>query len=192
MGKVEENKQQKKTRLMDTAFYLFTTKGFARTTIADIVHEADLAKGTFYLYFRDKYELQERLVAWKSEELFNHAIVHSNYQEKETPADKVLAIIDDILDQVSKQPNLLRFINKNLSWGLFRRAVEHVRIDFAKIFQEILGIEDIKKLEVVVYTIIELVSSTSHSVILEQDPVDIEQYKPYLYQIIRGIVEIQP
>ena len=192
MGKVEENKQQKKTRLMDTAFYLFTTKGFARTTIADIVHEADLAKGTFYLYFRDKYELQERLVAWKSEELFNHAIAFSNYQEKETPADKVLAIIDDILDQVSKQPNLLRFINKNLSWGLFRRAVEHVRIDFTKIFQEILGIEDIKKLEVVVYTIIELVSSTCHSVILEQDPVDIEQYKPYLYQIIRGIVEIQP
>ena len=177
---------------MDTAFYLFTTKGFARTTIADIVHEADLAKGTFYLYFRDKYELQERLVAWKSEELFNHAIAFSNYQEKETPADKVLAIIDDILDQVSKQPNLLRFINKNLSWGLFRRAVEHVRIDFTKIFQEILGIEDIKKLEVVVYTIIELVSSTCHSVILEQDPVDIEQYKPYLYQIIRGIVEIQP
>ena len=192
MGKVEENKQQKKTRLMDTAFYLFTTKGFARTTIADIVHEADLAKGTFYLYFRDKYELQERLVAWKSEELFNHAIAFSNYQEKETPADKVLAIIDDILDQVSKQPNLLRFINKNLSWGLFRRAVEHVRIDFTKIFQEILGIEDIKKLEVVVYTIIELVSSTCHSVILEQDPVDITQYKPYLYQIIRGIVEIQP
>ncbi len=192
MGKVEENKQQKKTRLMDTAFYLFTTKGFARTTIADIVHEADLAKGTFYLYFRDKYELQERLVAWKSEELFNHAIAFSNYQEKETPADKVLAIIDDILDQVSKQPNLLRFINKNLSWGLFRRAVEHVRIDFTKIFQEILGIEDIKKLEVVVYTIIQLVSSTCHSVILEQDPVDITQYKPYLYQIIRGIVEIQP
>ena len=55
-----------------------------------------------------------------------------------------------------------------------------------------MGIEDIKKLEVVVYTIIQLVSSTCHSVILEQDPVDITQYKPYLYQIIRGIVEIQP
>ena len=36
MGKVEENKKQKKNTLFQTAFKLFTEKGFARTTISDI------------------------------------------------------------------------------------------------------------------------------------------------------------
>ena len=62
MGKVAENKQQKEQNLLDTAFELFTTKGFAKTSIADIVERAGMAKGTFYLYFRDKYDIQEKLI----------------------------------------------------------------------------------------------------------------------------------
>ena len=57
MGKVEENKKQKKDLLLKTAFRLFTEKGFSKTTISDIVQEAGLAKGTFYLYFQDKYAI---------------------------------------------------------------------------------------------------------------------------------------
>ena len=37
MGKVEENKKQKKDLLLKTAFRLFTEKGFSKTTISDIV-----------------------------------------------------------------------------------------------------------------------------------------------------------
>ena len=40
------------------------------------------------------------------------------------------------------------------------------------------------------YTIVELVSSTCHSIILEQDPVDLEYYKPYLFACIRRIVDV--
>ena len=39
-----------------TAFELFTTKGLTKTTISDIVDQAGVAKGTFYLYFKDKYD----------------------------------------------------------------------------------------------------------------------------------------
>lgn len=47
MGKLEINKRQKKSALFQTAFDLFTNKGFAKTTISDIVNQAGLAKGTF-------------------------------------------------------------------------------------------------------------------------------------------------
>ena len=53
MGKVETNKKQKKNALFQTAYELFTEKGFAKTTISDIVEQAGLAKGTFYLYFKE-------------------------------------------------------------------------------------------------------------------------------------------
>ena len=59
MGRVEENKQLKLTSLMDTAFQLFTAQGIAKTSIADIAQQAGVAKGTFYLYFKDKYDLHE-------------------------------------------------------------------------------------------------------------------------------------
>ena len=49
MGKIESNKKRKKNTLFQTAFELFKEKGFAKTTISDIVNRAGLAKGTFYL-----------------------------------------------------------------------------------------------------------------------------------------------
>ena len=52
MEKIEEEKN-KKTRLLDTAFKLFTEKGLKDTSIQDIVDNADVGKGTFYLYFKD-------------------------------------------------------------------------------------------------------------------------------------------
>ena len=53
MGKLENNKQQKRTSLLDTAFKLFTTQGVSKTSIAEISQKAGIAKGTFYLYFKD-------------------------------------------------------------------------------------------------------------------------------------------
>ena len=49
MGKLEVNKKKKKDALFNTAFDLFTTKGLTKTTISDIVNQAGVAKGTFYI-----------------------------------------------------------------------------------------------------------------------------------------------
>ena len=66
MGKIDENKKKKKEALFNTAYELFTTKGITSTTISDIVEKAKVAKGTFYLYFKDKYDIKNKLVAHKT------------------------------------------------------------------------------------------------------------------------------
>ena len=43
MGKVDDNKKLKMNTLLQTAFDLFTGKGFAKTTVSDIVNQAGLA-----------------------------------------------------------------------------------------------------------------------------------------------------
>lgn len=190
MSRVEENKLLKKNNLMETAFQLFTSQGLAKTSISDIVERAGVAKGTFYLYFKDKYDLHEKLVIHQSEQLFRHALEQSGYWEKETSADKLLAIIDDILYQLQRNPLLLQFINKNLSWGVFRRAINKWQPDYPAIFEEIMGTSpaDRKTLEIEVYTILELVGATCHSVILNSDPVDLDTYLPHLHRAIRAIL----
>ena len=43
MGKLEANKQQKLTSLLNTAFNLFTTQGVTKTSIAEISQKAGIA-----------------------------------------------------------------------------------------------------------------------------------------------------
>ena len=97
MSRVSENKQQKEKKLMDTAFELFTAQGIVKTSITEIVEKAGVAKGTFYLYFKDKYDLREKLVIRKTEQLFLHALENSGYRDKASPEDRLLAVIDDSL-----------------------------------------------------------------------------------------------
>ena len=58
MGKIDENKKKKKETLFNSAYELFITKGINSTAISDIVEKAGVAKGTFYLYFKDKYDIR--------------------------------------------------------------------------------------------------------------------------------------
>ena len=48
--------------------------------------------------------------------------------------------------------------------------------------------EKIENPEIMIFQIIELVSSTAYSAIINKEPVDIETLKPYLYQTIRTII----
>ena len=73
MGKAEHNKQTKRASLLQAAFDLFVNKGFHQTTISEISKASGLAKGTFYLYFKDKYDLRDQLVARKSGQLLQEA-----------------------------------------------------------------------------------------------------------------------
>lgn len=54
--KVLENKKQKENALLQAAFDLLVEQDVHNISVSDIVEKAGLAKGTFYLYFKDKYE----------------------------------------------------------------------------------------------------------------------------------------
>ena len=58
---VEEKKLAKKLRLLDAAYELFGSKGVNLTAVDEVVRLAGVAKGTFYLYFKDKYDLLDQM-----------------------------------------------------------------------------------------------------------------------------------
>lgn len=63
----------RREELMDAAQALFLEKGFGATSVDEIVKQADVAKGTFYLQFKTKEDvlvaLRERFVATFCERL---------------------------------------------------------------------------------------------------------------------------
>lgn len=197
MGKAEENKKKKRLALLSEAFSLFANKGIANTTISDITQKAGVGKGTFYFYFKDKEDLIEKLVAHKAEQLFIHALNRLKEQKTDMSVeDTLIFIADDLIEQLIEDNKLLRLINKNLNYGIYRSALtrEEVKSDFDFLahYYEILEKDGSQWKEplLMLYTIVELVSSTCHTIILEREPVDYESYKPYLFACIRSIIAV--
>lgn len=195
MGKIEDKKLHKREKLLETALSLFLEKGLNKTSISDITTNAGVAKGTFYLYFRDKYDLGNKLIARKSRTLFSHALARLEQERPSSVEDQMILLIDDLLDQMEKNPMLLRFINKNLSWGVFQNALQQTdaedNYDYLAMFDEMLRTDDCVEWDeplLMLYTIIELVGSTCHSIILEKNPTDLAHYKPILYRNVRSII----
>ena len=193
MGKLEINKKQKKDALFQTAYDLFTVKGFAKTTISDIVNSAGLAKGTFYLYFRDKYDLKDKLIIHKSAQLFSDAYKALQCEDITDFEDQVIWIMDYFIDRFRKEHSLLRFIAKNLSWGILKNTFEQkVPEESRKLYEyylEMLQKSNVtcKEPELMLFTFIELVSATCYNCILYEQPVSIDEYLPYLHKCIHQI-----
>ena len=195
MGKLDKNKKEKEESLLTTAFNLFTSQGVSKTSVSDITNKAGVAKGTFYLYFKDKYDLRNKLICHKSSMLFKNAIEALNASGKKFDfEEKIIFIADNIINQLSENKSLLTFISKNLSWGIFKSALfsptKSDDIDFKFIYDKMLedAPSDIEQPEVMLFMIIELVSSTCYSSILYSEPVTTEELKPYLYKTIRSII----
>lgn len=60
--KLSRAKLRRRQDIVEAAIKLFDRKGFEATRIADIAMEAEVAKGTIYLYFENKFALLEGVV----------------------------------------------------------------------------------------------------------------------------------
>lgn len=194
MGKIDENKKIKKNALFQTAFDLFTEKGFAKTTIADIVNRAGLAKGTFYLYFKDKYDLRDKLITFKAAKLFDDAHHELELVNVNNFQDEILFITDYIINRFQNEPPLMQFVAKNLSWGIFKDAFSNTEFLVSQQFYDhyLVAMKryDIhcEAPELMLFTIIELIGSTSYNCILNNQPVSMDEYLPYLHKALKQIV----
>ena len=183
MSKIDLNKNKKKQKLLESAFNLFMTKGIKDTSIQEIVDGCKVAKGTFYLYFNDKYDIEDYLITYKSKELFNNALeeLRKNY-------------INNFEDQIINT-NILNFIKKNLSQGIyndrFNNLIDNDTLGIYELFNK--GLKDnnikLKNPNITLFMIIELVGSTCFSTIIEEKPVPINEYKPFLYDTIRMMLK---
>ncbi|MGM9947533.1 TetR/AcrR family transcriptional regulator [Floccifex sp.] len=192
--KVIENKKQKEQSLLQAAFELFSQQEIHTVSVSDIVQKAGVAKGTFYLYFKDKYEIRDVLIARQAHSLFDFAIQELESNDIRDFEDRVIFIINQVILQLQSNPSTLNFLQKNLSVGLFQttlnQAIDKDSFDLVQRFSQEAKKANFhyEKPGVILYMIVELAGSTCYDAILRKRPLPMEEYKPYLFDAIRSIL----
>ena len=128
--------------------------------------------------------------------MFSEAVELLNKNYIENFADQVIFVINYVIDELNKTPTLLKFISKNLSWGIYNQTVHKLCEDsennpngFYQLFLEKSKEYGLKNPEITLFMVVELVSSTCYHSILYKKPLPIEEFKPYLYDTIRGFIK---
>lgn len=83
----EREKEMRRNDIIDTAEKLFFEKGYENITMADIAEEAELARSTLYLYFKNKKEIY-LAISVRSTEILNK-MFKEYYKKGETGIEKV-------------------------------------------------------------------------------------------------------
>jgi AcrR family transcriptional regulator len=72
-------------KILDAALKVFSEKGYVPAALDDVAKEADVAKGTLYLYFRDKEDLFASTIMFVIDKLAER--IRSNVQESMDPLE---------------------------------------------------------------------------------------------------------
>lgn len=92
MGRREDNKRRKLEAIEKHGLRLFLEVGYDRASIEQVAAAADVARGTFYLYFADKRALFDALMdRWSAPVLDVLDAVASEISSAKTPAE--LAVV---------------------------------------------------------------------------------------------------
>ncbi len=103
----DEQKQERRQAILDTAWRLFQTTRYEALTMVDIAHALGLAKGTIFLYFKTKESLfltlvEQQLAVWFAE---------VNARLEELPHPCTIPEVADVLCQpLETRPGLTRLL----------------------------------------------------------------------------------
>ncbi|NMF03828.1 TetR/AcrR family transcriptional regulator [Clostridium beijerinckii] len=193
----QNKKQLKEEELFLAAYDLFLKNGIEKTSIDDITKNARVAKGTFYLYFSDKYDILNKLILQKSNEIIREGLAKTNALGSKDFKERTLFFIDYIINYLKDNVSLLKLINKNISWGLYRKAIMKPEAynDVKKVLDIFVknltksGMNE-EEAEMTLFMIFELVGSICFTTIILKEPTDIESIKPILFKKILAMISV--
>lgn len=147
MAYIAKEFDERLSEFLDTAQQLFMQRGYAKTSINDIVKHMEVAKGTFYHYFKSKIDLLNRLVErfTRTAVLAAKELVH---QENLNAVEKLNRFFTTIRDLKIENKELMimlmkvMYTDENLMFRhkMFKRNIEALAPEFAKIIRQ--GIEE--------------------------------------------------
>lgn len=192
MDKITKKKNEKYTKILDTALGLFEKNGTHLVSIDEIVKGAGVAKGTFYLYFKDRYDLISTLIIEKASKYMS--LLSDEYKPRDfgDVSTSVHHYIEYISDFLQKNKTLCILIEKNLNTcvnAVAQTKEGPIKELYEKIFSELIncGVSEAEA-SAKLYLYIELIVSSCCNAIIRETPYTIEELKPHLCQIIESSI----
>jgi len=127
--------------------------------------------------------------------VLKEAIEASNKKCFDDLSDEVIFFIDYIINYLKGDKKLLKLIYKNLTWGLYKKALlneneyqemNDIYFHFVKKLKQKQNI--IMDAEKLLFLIIELTGGVCYSSIILEEPAPIESMKPILFESIKKLL----
>ena len=192
MDKITKKKNEKYSKILDTALGLFEKNGTHLVSIDEIVKGAGVAKGTFYLYFKDRYDLISTLIIEKASKYMS--LLSDEYEPRDfgDVSTSVRHYIEYLSDFLQKNKTLCILIEKNLNTcvnAVAQTKEGPIKELYEKIFAELIncGFAEAEA-RAKLYLYIELIVSSCCNAIIRETPYTIEELKPHLCQIIESSI----
>jgi AcrR family transcriptional regulator len=112
-----DQRRTRKAEILQAAQKVISQKGYAATSIADILEEAEISRGTFYIYFESREAVFQELIDGFIHELMEK--IQTVRKEDGDPVQLLFANVKRVVD--------LLFDNRELTVILLREAVAHDR-----------------------------------------------------------------
>lgn len=195
MSKISDKQKNKRSNILDAAYELFTSKSFNNTSIDDVVKRAGIAKGTFYLYFKDKHDLMDRIVIYKSIVVLKDALKKLELEKEQKPMDfvnQMIFLTNCVVDYMQSHKELITLVDKKLSSCLSAFKT----VDDPELINEVDSLieentknghtteETIKE----IYIIIDMVGSVCCDAIIYEKPFKLAEIKPILFSTIEKML----
>lgn len=103
-------REQRRREILRAAKVVFAAKGYHATGVADIIAEAQVARGTFYLYFQSKRHVFETLLDEFLEILRNRVLRIDETAGIEGVKTQLRENVTRVLDAFAENPELSRII----------------------------------------------------------------------------------
>ncbi|HCT15821.1 MAG TPA: hypothetical protein DIW36_00100 [Ruminococcaceae bacterium] len=195
MSKISEKQQNKRTNILDAAYELFIEKSFNNTSIDDVVKSAGIAKGTFYLYFKDKHDLMERIIIRKGALILRYVLEKLMKKRQECQmsfSDQMIFITDKIVDYLEQHKEIITLMGKNFSSCLsYFSTIEddELKTMLSELVKENSenGFSEQETLKRI-YLIVTLVGSVCYDSLVFESPFKISEIRPLLYASVRNII----
>ena len=195
MPSVEENKLKKRNKILEAAYNLFAKNGINTTPIDEVVKCAGVAKGTFYLYFHDKYVLMDQIILYKSAAIIKSVIEQMkniNTDNKMEAVDQLTFFVDAIIDYMIENKEMLSVISEKSSilYSLIiDNGDDNIKLDFDYLTDIIVKLgnppENAKKLLLLVST---MIFTTASNAILSRSPFTIEEIRPEILLAVKKML----
>lgn len=194
MGKIEQNKASKRRRLLESLNASIIRRGISETSIDEICEQAGIAKGTFYLYYRNKEALVRDLTLQRSRQLLQEAFDGTAVSSASSDnfVDHVIAMAEFMINRMELDHDLLKVVRRDFTWPItaedfldsddplinsIHRAVQ----EYSQKSGQDSGVVFLK-----LFSLLNMIATSAYSSIIDGFPTDIERLKPCLFEIIRS------
>lgn len=143
MSRITKEYDDRKNEILDKAERLFIIKGYEKCTVNDILKEVNIAKGTFYHYFKSKEEVLDNIVLRYKDIVVSRSLEVINNKNLKTEEKLMYLFLSmNINDKVDTQ--ILDELHKTENSLLHQKTLNQIITSVAPILVTVIekGIEE--------------------------------------------------